>query len=55
MNIVTATMFIGIVVKIIIAIAMAIPSINQFGSVAGNIMCFMCLVLNYYYIKYYKI
>lgn len=31
---------------------MAIPSINQFGSVAGNIMCFTVpLVLNYYYIK----
>ncbi|HCW05706.1 MAG TPA: sporulation protein SpoVB [Clostridium sp.] len=53
MNIVTATMFIGIVVKIITSYSlMAIPSINQFGSVAGNIMCFTVpLVLNYYYIK----
>ena len=31
---------------------MAIPSINQFGSVAGNIMCFAVpLAINYYFIK----
>lgn len=53
MHIVTGTMFIGIVVKIITSYTlMAIPSINQFGSVIGNIMCFVVpLVLNYYYIK----
>lgn len=55
MHVVTGTMFIGIVVKIIVSyILMAIPSINQFGSVIGNIMCFLVpLGLNYYYIKNY--
>lgn len=53
MHIATASMFAGIVAKIITSYSlMAIPSINQFGSVAGNIMCFAVpLAINYYFIK----
>ncbi|NLZ48796.1 MAG: polysaccharide biosynthesis protein [Clostridiales bacterium] len=53
MHVVTGSMVIGVVVKIITSyILMAFPSINQFGSVAGNIMCFVVpLIINYYYIK----